>query len=267
MLKELPTDDDEKLRTSTIERLMEVAQQEGVEYDLSTLSSFVSSARDTGAPLQIHDSTCSWNQYFSVLSFLLNGHLHAEYVRLSGLLGLPACSHTQWHRIVERLETHVTKLAEWSCSQVRERIVQRGDKEKRVASFDGLYLTRGHYSNNSSLPTEPNGGQGITGKVHLEVQKVTCSMRSFKKSSQLVFSSVRSSPTRTHRQMPSSVTTSLREQLRTVLITAPRIFIEKNKCEVTFYSTLSLDVRYLRTSSNCSAGHAAFVASECQKHF
>ena len=150
MLKELPTDDDEKLRTSTIERLMEVAQQEGVEYDLSTLSSFVSSASvrfcHTGAPLQIHDSTCSWNQYFSVLSFLLNGHLHAEYVRLSGLLGLPACSHTQWHRIVERLETHVTKLAEWSCSQVRERIVQRGDKEKWVASFDGFYPRLFHYN-------------------------------------------------------------------------------------------------------------------------
>ena len=29
-------------------------------------------------------------------------------------------------------------------------IVQRGDAKKWVASFDGFYLTRGHYSNNAS---------------------------------------------------------------------------------------------------------------------
>ena len=41
-------------------------------------------------------------------------------------------------------------LAEWSCEQVRNQIVNRGDREKWVASYDGFYLTRGHYSNNSS---------------------------------------------------------------------------------------------------------------------
>ena len=44
----------------------------------------------------------------------------------------------------------MTELAEWSCKTVRERIEKRGDKDKWVASFDGFYLTRGHYSNNSS---------------------------------------------------------------------------------------------------------------------
>ena len=68
----------------------------------------------------------------------------------SGWLGLPSCSGTQWLRIVERLEAHVTKLAEWSCGQVRQEIVKRGDDKKWVASFDGFYLTRGHYSNNAS---------------------------------------------------------------------------------------------------------------------
>ncbi len=53
----------------------------------------------------------------------MNGHLHAEYCKLSGMLGLPACSHSQWQRILERLEKYVTELAEWSCAQVREDVV------------------------------------------------------------------------------------------------------------------------------------------------
>ena len=43
-----------------------------------------------------------------MLSFL-NGHLHVEYVRLSGWLGFPPCSSTQWHWILQKLEIHVTK--------------------------------------------------------------------------------------------------------------------------------------------------------------
>ena len=43
------------------------------------------------------------------------------------------------------LEVHVTRMAEWSCSQVRAAIVNRGDKGKWVASYDGFYQTRGHY--------------------------------------------------------------------------------------------------------------------------
>ena len=145
-----PTDD----RLETIGKLAEVAQQVGLSYNFELLASFVSSGsvgfQCSGGPLEIHDSRCSWRQYYPVLSFLINGHLHAEYARLSGWLGLPSCSGMQWLRIVERLEAHVTKLAEWSCGQVRQEIVKRGDDKKWVASFDGFYLTRGHYSNNAS---------------------------------------------------------------------------------------------------------------------
>ena len=123
-------------------------------YDLAILSSHISSGsvgfQCSGRPMEIHDSRCSWKQYYPVLSFLVNGHLYAEYARLSGWLGLPSCSSKQWHRIVERLEVHVTKLAEWSCGQVQQAIVKRGDDKKWIASFDGFYLTRGHYSNNAS---------------------------------------------------------------------------------------------------------------------
>ena len=84
------------------------------------------------------------------MSFLLNGHLYIHYRNLGGMLGFPHISHTQWHRLVKKLEPHVTKLAEWSCSKVREAIKEEGDHEKWVASYDGFYQTRGHYSNNSS---------------------------------------------------------------------------------------------------------------------
>ena len=41
-------------------------------------------------------------------------------------------------------------LAEWSCSQVQKQIIERGDDKEWADSFDGFYLTQGHYSNNSS---------------------------------------------------------------------------------------------------------------------
>ena len=80
----------------------------------------------------------------------MNGHLHAEYERLSGMLGLPSCSRVTWGKITKKLEVEVSALAESSCDQVRQEVQRRGDKRKWVASFDGFYLTRGHYSNNSS---------------------------------------------------------------------------------------------------------------------
>ena len=45
-----------------------------------------------------------------------DGNLHSDYERVGGLLGFPACSSTQWSRIVKRLEEFVSD----SCSQVYE---------------------------------------------------------------------------------------------------------------------------------------------------
>ncbi len=111
--------------------------------------------------LTIHNSTCSWRQYYPVLSFLISGHLHVEYQRLAGLLGRPPCSNTQWSRILSKLEECVTDLAERSCEQVRMQIMARGEQTKWVAQFDGFYLTRGHYSNNSSATLHDH----MTGKI------------------------------------------------------------------------------------------------------
>ena len=91
-----------------------------------------------------------WEKNYSVLSFLMNGQLFAEYKRVANMLGLPSCSKSQWVRIVDWTNLHVTQLAEWSCEQVRSQIRKRGDQHQWIASYDGFYLTRGHYSNNSS---------------------------------------------------------------------------------------------------------------------
>ena len=135
--------------TEIIERLAGIA---GLPNSVD-LASFVSSGcirLEASDSLKIHGSTCSWKQHYPVLSFLMSGRLRADYERLSGLLGLPPCCSTQWGRIMKTLESYVTDLAEWSCSQVKKKIIERGDDKQWVASFDGFYLTRGHYSNNSS---------------------------------------------------------------------------------------------------------------------
>ena len=116
----------ESVVAETVERLSAVVQQKRLAFDVSTLTQLVQDAsvriQTSAVTLHVHDSTWSWNQHYSVLSLLLNGHLHAEYSKFSGWLGLPPCGKSQWQRIIERLELHVTELAEWSCKTVRERI-------------------------------------------------------------------------------------------------------------------------------------------------
>ena len=80
--------------------------------------------RGTTEP-QVHRSRCSWPMNYTVLSFMMNGDLYAEYNKLAGMLELPHCSNQQWPRIVGKLEEKVTELAEWSCCKVRETIKQK----------------------------------------------------------------------------------------------------------------------------------------------
>ncbi len=136
-----------------LDQICTVAEKLNYPCSLDSLTSVVS-LRDVcfsySEGMSIHNSHSSWKQHYPVISFMLNGHLHIEYVRLSGALGLPVCSFTQWHRILQKLEVHVTDLAKWSCKQVCGEVRSRGDAHKWVAAYDGFYLTRGHYSNNSS---------------------------------------------------------------------------------------------------------------------
>ena len=105
-----------------IDRLACLAGQIGLPHDTTTLSSHVSSGSiglHHSDSLRIQNSFCSWSQYYAVLSFLMSGHLYADY-------DIPACSNTQWSRIVKRLEEEVTELAKWSCGQVQQEIIRRG---------------------------------------------------------------------------------------------------------------------------------------------
>ena len=146
--------DDSSGRSAVVEELTIVATEAGLSPEvLNMLPTVVSTGSITlqhSDHLMVHNSTCSWHQHYPVLSFPVSGHLHSEYERLSGLLGFPSCSGAQWSRIVKRLEEYITNLAEWSCGQVRNEIIKRGDRNQWMASFDGFYLTRGHYSNNSA---------------------------------------------------------------------------------------------------------------------
>ncbi len=147
-----------------VDSISSIAEELEVPLDSDSLKACISSGAvlfQHSENLHMHESRCSWHQWYPVVSFLICGHLHADYNRLSGLLGLPSCSRTQWGRIVRRLEEHVTDLAEWSCGQVRREIAERGDADQWMASFDGFYLTRGHYSNNSSATLHDY----LTGKI------------------------------------------------------------------------------------------------------
>ena len=138
-------DMEEKEWEETSHKLVTTAQSLGIAADLSEFVHIcrVSLQCSGSHPPCVHESTKSWSRHYSALAFLLNGHLYAEYEKLSGMLGLPSCSHTTWHKMIEDLEVHVTNVAEWSCSCVREAIEERGNKNKWVASFDGFYLTGG----------------------------------------------------------------------------------------------------------------------------
>ncbi len=67
-----------------------MAQQVGLSLDVDTLSTFVSSGGDSlqySECITIHNSSCSWQHYYTLLSFLINGHLHVDYVPIEHLVG------------------------------------------------------------------------------------------------------------------------------------------------------------------------------------
>ena len=49
---------------------------------------------------------------------------------------------------------------------MREAVKERNDEKKWVASFDGFYLTRGHYSNNCSATLHDHKSGGIAWYCH-----------------------------------------------------------------------------------------------------
>jgi len=95
-------------------------------------------------------SAPSWDLNYPALTYLMNGQYYSDYSGVFGMLGLPVMSEKRWLQVVAWLGRHVENLANSSCQQVRQVIIDRGDKKNWTASYDGFYLTRGHHSNNSS---------------------------------------------------------------------------------------------------------------------
>ena len=115
---------------------------------------------------KITGSRKQWLLNYTIISFMMNGQLYAEYCRLSHMLDLPSCSDSHWQRVVVWLGEHVSELAEWSCQLVREIVKKRGDKERWKTTFDGFYLTRGFHSNNSSATLHDYESGGIAWYTH-----------------------------------------------------------------------------------------------------
>ena len=178
------------VNTTTV-KLAEISGEVGM-YDFNHLQMFVSRSRvelhQTGSPpLKLHDSHGLWIRHFSVMSFLLNGHLYIHYRNLGGMLGFPHISHTQWHRLVKKLEPHVTKLAEWSCSKVREAIKEGGTMRsgwlhmmasiKHEATTPIIHLRHSMTIKQEilhGLHTGQSEEKAIIGRVHLVEQRETC---------------------------------------------------------------------------------------------
>ena len=83
-----------------------------------------------------------------------------------GTLGISHFSKKQWIRVIEWIAPEVQKIADWSVQQSRKAIKARGDQDKLEVMFDGLYLTRGHYSNNPSATMREAKTGNIIGYTH-----------------------------------------------------------------------------------------------------
>jgi len=51
----------------------------------------------------------------------------ADYAGVMRTMGLPAIHHSTWDKLVSCLGTHVERLSEWSCEQVKADINRQGD--------------------------------------------------------------------------------------------------------------------------------------------
>lgn len=112
---------------SVVAKLTDAVERTGLTSNFGELSNFVSTSKlslqQTGeAPLQIHNSKSMWKQHDSVMSFLLNGQLHARVHKTKCNAGT---SSVFIHTVAQDCESHVKEISERSCSQVREAIMIR----------------------------------------------------------------------------------------------------------------------------------------------
>ena len=108
----------------------------------------------------------SWELNYLALSFLMNGQYYSGCSATFGLTGLPVMSDTGWEKLVSWLGKHVEALANISCEQAQQRIIDHGDKLNWTVAFDGFYLTRGYHSNNCSATLHDHSSNKICWFAH-----------------------------------------------------------------------------------------------------
>jgi len=152
----METDEMPSTKMSLLEKAAKALEEVGKELSVNEQKCLMSSSevtlQTTGNPSIFNTGTkprC-WNLNYPALAFMLNGGYYSDYDNVFGTMGLPVMHHTTWEGVVQWVGKYVERLAQWSCDQVRTKIVARGDKEQWQASYDGFYLTRGHHSNNAS---------------------------------------------------------------------------------------------------------------------
>ena len=79
------------------------------------------------------------------MAFLVNGRYNSVHAGVMRTMGLPTVHHSTRDKLVSYLGTHVEKLAEWSCEQVRADIDRQSNHNQWAASLDDFYLTREHH--------------------------------------------------------------------------------------------------------------------------
>ena len=103
---------------------------------------------------------------YIMLSFIVCGEYYKDYDHVMGTLGIGHFSEKQWIRVIEWIAPEVEKIAKWSVEQARKMIRERGDQDHLEVMYDGFYLTRGHYSNNSSATMHDAKNGNIIGFAH-----------------------------------------------------------------------------------------------------
>ena len=76
----------------------------------------------------------------------MNGQYNADYKDAFDMMDLPVMSEKRCATVASQLGGHIEELANF----LAHKSADRGDKLKWTTSFDGFYLTCGHYLNNSS---------------------------------------------------------------------------------------------------------------------
>ena len=135
----------------TVEEVMSTLL--GAGWDFSMLRDSATITTNTEVPKIAHTRSGiapSWDLNYPALVSLMNGQYYVEYHGIFGMMGTPVMSEVTWNKVIGWLGKNVKELADISCNQVRQKVVERGEKFSWVASYDGFYLTRGHHSNNSS---------------------------------------------------------------------------------------------------------------------